>query len=174
MKLPIDKSGILYYASEYDWDYDTSIKRLVHDVKARGYLESCDLLELSSWLDNKKGRNRHNIKNNRDGDIEKMTKFSLAAETEEDRIDELCRLNGVKYATASAILHWFHDDDYPIFNRPALDAIGFERNRYKNRFDDWMRYVSFCRSAVKEYQIGMRTLDRALLQYSKEQDLGGA
>ena len=127
MKLPIDRSGILYYASEYDWDYDKPIKRLVRDVKARGYLKRRELLELSCWLDNWKGRIRHYIEENGGGCIEEMTGLSLAAETEEDRIGFLCRLHGVRVGVGSAVLHWFHDDDYPIHSGPALVPSGLRR-----------------------------------------------
>ncbi len=168
MELRLDKSEILYYASEYNADYDKPICRLVEDVKGRGYLERPDLLELSIWQATE--RNTHRIVKNRDSVVEEMTGLSLAAETdEEDRINYLCDLHGVQSTVASAILHWFHDDDYPIYSKPALETVGVEKNHCMVRFDDWMRYVLFCRRIAKENEITMRELDRALCQYSKGQ-----
>ena len=171
MKLPIDRSGVLDYADLYlenSKDYDDRIACLVPEVKARGYLERAELLELSDW---KSTRNRRNIKNNRDSVIEEITRFSLGAQTEEARINCLCCLHGVRLGVASAILHWFHADDYPIYDVRALATVGVEK---KEGFEDWMRYVEFCRRTAKEYRIEMRTLDRALWWYSKEHDLGSA
>ncbi len=167
MKLLMNSSEICYYASKYDAKYDTPMCLLVDDVKERGYLKMTDLLTLSIW---KTGdRNTHRIEKNRDSVVEEMTKLALAAETEKDRIDYLCCLDGVRLAVASAILHWFHNEDYPIHSKPALKTVGIEKKHCTHRFDDWMRYVSFCRRTAKENGIDMRTLDRALWQYSKEQ-----
>ena len=167
MELLMDKSEILYYADRYDADHDTPIENLLDGVKERRYLKSPELLELSIWQ--ARNRNTYLIKKNRDSVVEEMTKLSLAAETEEDRINYLRRLHGVQYTVASAILHWFHDDDYPIYSKPALETVGVEKNHCIVRFDDWMRYVLFCRRTAKENKISMRELDRALKQYSKEQ-----
>ena len=167
MKSRVDKSSILYYASQYDADFDTPIENLVHEVKKRRYLKSPELLELSDW---KVGnRNKHNIKKNRDCVIEEMTKLSLTAETEEARINCLRCLDGVGLPVASAILHWFHNDDYPIYDFRALETVQFKQNHYENWFDGWIDYVLFCRHIAKENDIDMRTLDRALWQYSKKQ-----
>ena len=170
MNLNLAKSEILYYASEYDADYDNCIERLVDGVTARGYLKRGELLELSDWKAKK--RNRHNIEKNGDRVIEEMSRFSLGAQTEEARIDCLCCLHGVNLPVASAILHWFHADDYPIYDFRTLATVGVEKERGTIRFDDWMRYVWFCRRMAKENKIDMRTLDRALWQFSKEHDLG--
>ncbi len=166
MKLRLDKSEILYYASEYNADHDKPICRLVEGVKGRGYLERSDLLELSIWK--ARNRNTHNIEKNCDSVVEEMTGFALKAKTEQARIDALCCLHGVRVPVASAILHWFHDDDYPIYDWRALEAIGVKKKNTP-AFDDWMRYVSFCRRKAKENEIDMRTLDRSLWRYSKEQ-----
>ena len=163
----MDRSEICYYASKYDADYDTPMCRLAEDVKERGYLKMTDLLTLSIWMT--RGQTTRYIKKNVDGVVEEMTKWSLAAETERDRIDYLCRLDGVRLGVASAILHWFHNEDYPIHSRPALKTVGVEKKHCSHRFGEWMRYVLFCQRIAEENRIEMRTLDRALWQYSKEQ-----
>ena len=40
--------------------------------------------------------------------------------------------------------------------------------KYDFRF--WWEYVEICREISRQSQVGMRTLDRALWQYSKEND----
>ena len=166
MELRLDKSEILYYASKYD-DNDTPIECRVDNVKDRGYLKMPDLLALSIW---KAGtRNTHNIEKNCDRVVEEMTGFAFKAKTEQARIDVLCCLHGVRAPVASAILHWFHDDDYPIYDWRALETLGVEKKTNMPPFKDWWCYVLFCRRIKEENEIDMRTLDRALWQYSKEQ-----
>ena len=165
MELHMDESSILDYADQYE-DDDSSIENLVKKVKKRRYLKKSELLTLSNWI--ARNTNTRLIEKNSDSVVEEMTKLSLAAETEEDRIKYLYRLDGVALSVASAILHWFHNDDYPIYSKPALETLGVEKKHCKPPFDDWWCYVTFCRRIKEENDIeDMRTLDRALWQYSR-------
>ncbi len=166
MELLMDRSEICYYASKYD-DNDKPVERLVDDVKGKCYLGKADLLTLSRWKATK--RNSHNIKKNEDRVVEELTGFALKAKTEKARIDVLYCLHGVRLPVASAILHWFHDDCYPIYDWRALETVGVKKETNTPPFDEWIRYVSFCRRTAKENEITMRELDRALWQYSREQ-----
>ena len=166
MKLCLTKSEILDYASQYDADYDTDIEKLAPEVKERGFLTSPDLIILSRWKSDE--RNIHHAKSNSDDFVQEMTRSAFTAINERDRIDYLCCLQGVELPTASAILHWFHTDDYPIWDFRALETIQFDKSQYKNWFERWEAYVSFCQRKAKEYDVDMRTLDRALWQHSKK------
>ena len=75
-------------------------------------------------------------------------------------------LNGVGWPSASTILHFFHNDPYPLLDFRALWSIGIES--YKYSFSFWEKYVDFCRNVANENEVSMRTLDRALWQYSRE------
>ena len=101
--------------------------------------------------------------------IEEMTYFAFTARNELCRINCLLCLDGVQLPVGSAILHWFHRDDYPIWDWRALEAVQFDKNNYKNWFQRWEAYVTFCRNTAKENNVDMRTLDRTLWQYSKIQ-----
>ena len=164
MKLP-DNFNIAYYEARYS-DDDTPIEQIVTEVKERGYLTKSDLITVSIWKS--KYRNVHYIEQNSDAIIEDKTRAALCPYTTEyDRINGLRCLGGVDWATASAILHWFHRDPYPIWDRPALETIQFDKNQYKNDFERWDAYVSFCRDIAEQKRVNMRTLDRALWQFSK-------
>lgn len=164
MEFHMDEFSIPDYADQYEGD-DSSIEDLVEKVKERRYLKKCELLTLSYWI---KNTNKRLIEQNSDNVVEEKTKLALAAETEKDRIEYLYCLDGVASAVASAILHWFHNDDYPIYSTPALKALGVKKKHCKPLFDDWWCYVSFCRRIKEENDIeDMRTLDRALRQYSR-------
>ena len=171
MKLP-DNFNIAYYADKYVAkypDYDTPIEQIVTAVKERGYLTKCDLKKVSIWKS--KYRNVGRVEQNSDDFIEAITRAALHPDTSEcDRINGLCRLHGVNWATASAILHWFHQDLYPIWDVRARKTIQFDESQYKNRFERWKAYVSFCRKVAEEKGVKMRILDRALWQYSDSKE----
>jgi hypothetical protein len=79
----------------------------------------------------------------------------------------LTLLDGVGWPTASVILHFYHSDPYPILDIRALWAVGADLT-HKYDFEFWMEYVQFCRTTATQVGVDMRTLDRALWQYSKE------
>ena len=159
MKLP-DNFNIAYYEARYS-DDDTPIERIVTEVKERGYLTKSDLIEVSRWKS--KERNVGRVKKNSDNFVEEITRAALCLDTPEpERVSGLCRLHGVAWATASAILHWFHQDRYPIWDVRALGTIQFDESQYKNRFERWEAYVSFCRDVAAQKGVDMRTLEPVL------------
>ena len=67
----------------------------------------------------------------------------------------------------SVVLHFFHNDPYPILDFRALWSISLDvPSQYD--FDFWWNYVEYCRALSTESHLDMRQLDRALWQYSKE------
>lgn len=162
-----DKSKIGYWARKYDVDSDTCIENLVPEVKKRGYLTKCELIKVSKWkVKNKRNTFRNVIKNHPD-DVKKMTRAAFRATTEGESIDYLRRLDGVGRAVGSAILHWFHEAPYPIWDVYARWSVQLDKSRYKNNFERWKAYTLFCRDTADKYEVCMRTLDRALMQYGK-------
>ncbi len=169
MNLLFDESQISYYAARYNAinpGYDTPIENLVTEVKGRGYLNKSDLIDLSKWM--RTGRNMHRIEKNSNDSVEEKTRSALMSTTERDSIGHLRCLSGIGWATGSAILHWFHKDPYPFWNEPALDAVQFARSHYSNALERWEAYVLFCRGIAERNNVDMRTLDRALWQFSND------
>ena len=83
------------------------------------------------------------------------------------RIESLTILDGVGWPTASCIFHFFHRDDYPILDVRALESLSVEMAK-PITFEFWWRYVEYCRKLAQKAGTDMRTLDRALWQWSKE------
>jgi hypothetical protein len=83
------------------------------------------------------------------------------------QIEVLTLLDGVSWPTASVILHFFHSAPYPIVDFRALWSL---KNKVPKRygFNFWQKYTSYCRGLSKRAGVSMRTLDRALWQFSKE------
>jgi hypothetical protein len=76
-------------------------------------------------------------------------------------------LSGVSWSTASVLLHFGHDDRYPILDVRALEALGItQAGPYTLPF--WKAYVAVCREIDDATGYGMWVIDRALWQWSKE------
>ena len=69
---------------------------------------------------------------------------------------------------ASVLLHFFHPDPYPIIDYRALWSLTLDQKSGYYAFEDWWIYVDACRSLSNEAGVNMRTFDRALWQFSKE------
>jgi hypothetical protein len=109
---------------------------------------------------------------NSPSEVEEITKLAFAAKSERVRIEALRLLHGVNYPTASVILHFFHREDYPIVDFRALWTLRIlQPTQYT--FEFWWDYVNACRSLFAKARrkfpsLTLRELDRALWQYSKE------
>jgi hypothetical protein len=76
-------------------------------------------------------------------------------------------LKGVSLATASVLLHFCAPDPYPILDTNSLWSLQATPPR-KFDFDFWWQYVQVTRKLAKQARVDMRTLDRALFQYARE------
>ena len=132
-------------------------------VQEQGYLDKELLKRIARW---KSPRRAGLIERNDDDYVKEITSWSFGATNERARIRVLRLLDGVGWPTASAILHLFHKNPYPILDFRALWSIGLDTYRYSSSF--WSDYTHFCRDVASRNQASMRTLDKALWQYSKE------
>jgi hypothetical protein len=139
-------------------------------VRARGYLTLDELLTVVRW---KSPRALPRARGNSAADVEEITRCALSARSERFRIQALLGLGGVSWPTASVILHWFHDDPYPILDVRAIWSVGLEQPSVYS-FEFWMVYVTACRELAAKHGVSMRVLDRALWQHSKEHGSPGS
>jgi hypothetical protein len=78
-------------------------------------------------------------------------------------------LRGVDWPTASVLLHLAYPERWPILDERALHALGVRvPSAYSFRL--WMEYVEAYRQLIEEADVDGRTFDRALWQWSKDQD----
>jgi hypothetical protein len=139
-------------------------------IQTNGYLTSADLCAICDW---KAPRAAGHARKNTDAEVQEISRLALLSAEERVRIEVLQVLHGVNYPTASVILHFYHRDLYPIIDYRALWTLGFEQpSQYT--FGFWWRYVEACRDLLKRVRrvkpnLTMRELDRALWQYSKEE-----
>jgi len=112
-------------------------------------------------------RSRPKVAANTEPAIVDATGRALAAGDEETRIAALLELEGVGVPTASTLLYFAFPDDYPILDVRALESLGVKsRSTYPVSF--WLEYLDACRMLARRAGVSIRTLDKALWQYSKE------
>ena len=156
---------IHHWASLYPAADDHRVEMVIApQVRARGYFTKSELVDVCRW---KTPRSRTRIAGNPDGFIQAVTQTALSTTDEHLRIEVLTLLDGVGWPTASVLLHFGHHNPYPILDFRALWSLGVETPPVY-QFDFWWEYTLICRQLATEACVSMRTIDRALWQYSKE------
>ena len=164
-----DRSEIEKWSHCYNIGYDTCIENLVKEVKDRGYLKKCELLKVARWKVKKERNTVWRVETISPDEVKEITRNAFLSADDSDSIRYLRRLDGVGWAVASAILHWFHDDCYPIWDRHARWSVQLDKDN--GSFKYWKAYVEFCRTIAVAYKVDMRTLDRALMTYGKKNSI---
>ena len=167
MDLRFPESDICQWAEKYKKDTlppdEKELIALRSKVEQRGYLDKEELFRVARW---KSRRRAGDTNKNDDNYVKEITGWAFTATNERSRIEVLTLLDGIREPTASAILHLFHKDRYPILDFRALWSVGLEGSEQYS-FCFWRKYVCFCRDVACRNQVDMRTLDRALWQYSE-------
>ncbi len=167
MKLRFKESEIRQIAEKYEYpleEKESILLNLKKNVQSKGFLSKSQLFLVAKW---KAPRSAGHVDKNKDKYVKEITAFAFKARDERSRIETLTILDGVSWPTASVILHLFHKEKYPILDFRALwSASTSVPPQY--RFSLWWAYVEFCRDIAKRNNVDMRTLDRAMWQYSKE------
>ena len=166
--LKFDLNQIPDYAHQYlqkEKDNDAAVLSYKDEICKRGYLTKADLQRVAYW---KSPRSAGHVCNNADDYVKKVSHIVFHTENERLRIESLTLLDGVSWPTASAIMHLYHADHYPILDFRALWSLSLAPPSQYN-FCFWWHYTEICRSLAQKGNTDMRTLDRALWQYSKEQ-----
>ena len=169
------KSKIEKWAGKYPVDEDTCIENLVSGVRERGCLTYPELVLLADWKlpDRwKRGEDEGKlglVKLNSLTDVESFTRYAFFSTNHKESLGCLRRLSGVGRAVASAILHWFHKDPYPVWDVYARWSVSLNEywDEYRNNDERWKAYVEFCRDKADLYEVDMRTFDRALFKYGE-------
>ena len=169
--LRFERDEIPYWADQYDYPGDSEVEETARKYGGRGYLTREEFLALCKW---KTPRSRPKCERNKANLIQEATGIALSSRHEELRNGALMVLHGVSWPTASVILHFWHTDPYPILDFRALWSIGFDKQPTYYTFDLWWKYTVFCRQLAEESKVNMRTLDRALWQFSSEKQKRGA
>ncbi|HSW55012.1 MAG TPA: hypothetical protein VLH59_07975 [Ignavibacteriaceae bacterium] len=164
-KLRFPKKEINYWASRYEYkNEDVMCDEIAPKIQKQKYLTKDDFIYLCRW---KSPRIRPQANKNDYALIREITKIALTTPHPKLSIEVLLILKGVSWPVASVILHFGKKNKYPILDYRALWSLGVDRP-IMYTFDIWNAYSRYCQKVAKESKVDMRTLDRALWQYSKE------
>jgi hypothetical protein len=170
------KHNILALASQYRYPGggtcrgglygDEAPQEIGERSRKAGYFTREDFLEICDW---KSARPRGHCALNSAAAVRAATATALdLRSSEEDRIRSLLQLDGVGLPMASVLLHFAHTDRYPMLDVRALWTLGVNKKLNYHSLELWHEYVRVCRSLADECGVSMRDLDRALWQFSKE------
>jgi hypothetical protein len=162
LQFPASEIGAL--AARFGYQDDRRLLMFGAAARVRGYYTRREFIEVCSW---KTPRSRPRVAANSRHAVTSRTGWALAAGDESERITPLLALQGVGVPTASTLLYFAFPDDYPILDVRALESLGVKsRSTYTLSF--WAQYLNACRELARAHEVSMRTLDKALWQYSKE------
>ena len=165
-RLQIRKSEIPIWAAQYPIDDDAEIENIISPrVHQNGFYTKEDLIVIARW---KSPRTKPFVQRNSESFIKEVTRTALSTADEQLRIEVLNLLAGVSWPTSSVLLHFGHEENYPILDYRALWSLGIDNPPTPYDFPFWWEYTQFCRQLSREVNVSMRVLDRALWQYSKE------
>ncbi len=138
--------------------------RIGPSARARGYLTRAEFLQICRW---KTPRSRPLCVLNSALFVREVTHEALSTRDDELKMRTLLRLSGVGLPTASVILHFCDRRKYPILDVRVLWSLGITKPP-SFTIPFWLKYTEFLRGLADRTKQDMRTLDRALWQYSRE------
>ena len=145
---------------------DGQIRDAVRRSLSAGYFNKPDFVEVCRW---KSHRIVSHCEKNPEDFIRAVTESALGSTCERFRIYAPTLLQGVGWRVSSVLLHFASQEPYPIIDFRALWSLGYDIKEDDDyNFDFWWNYTEFCRKAATEHSVSMRKLDRALWQYSNE------
>lgn len=164
--LKFEPDEISYWADRYPVLTDNEVETVIApQVRNRGYFTKSELAIVCYW---KTPRSKRLIAINTEESVNSSTKLALSTRDERQRMVLLTSLLGVGWPTASVLLHFGFQNEYPIHDYRALWSLGIEESEKLHRHLFWQEYTQYCRMLAADVGVSMRTLDRALWQYSKE------
>jgi len=169
--LPLDKTSISKHAALYDnraqGNPDELGEKLFVDwFSQHKYLDKPTFIALRKW---KSTMGLKTAEKNSPEFVEEATRFALSAKTEEARVEVLRTLKGVDYPVASVILHFAFPDQYSILDFRAIESLGWDAPKHQAYdFQYWMRYTFRIREIASQTGLPIRTIDKALWEYSKQ------
>ena len=165
-RLRFPETDVVHWAARFrdDGSDDHLLRDIRPFVLANGHLTRPQFLKVCEW---KSVRTRPSCRRNRAGKIETLTRAAFATSDEALKISLLRLLDGVEWPTASTILHFCDVRPYPILDYRAIWSLGL-RKPPSYSMEVWLAYLAFTRDLSARLDLPIRTLDKALWQYSKE------
>lgn len=171
MKLMFPQSAIESLSSEYVAALNRRDRQLTDTIeqevfpsfRAKGFLTKSEFVTVCYW---KTPRTRSRAQSNDEGFIREISSLAFTTQSEQLRIESWTLLTGVQWPTASVFLHFAFENQYPILDFRALQALGrIVPKPYT--FPFWWDYTMACRGIAGEAGVSLRVLDQAMWRWSK-------
>jgi hypothetical protein len=162
-RLLFPPSKIQALADRYKFADDTAALGAGTKIRNGQYTRT-NLLSIFDWKT--KGRGRSRLAKNTDQEIADSLALATAAKTDRAAVAVLMGLNGVQVPVASAILTAIDPQRFTIVDFRALEALNVKRPNIT--IDFYLAYLNECRTLAWQNKVSLRTLDRALWQWSKD------
>ena len=172
-QLRFDSSDVRFYADRYSFRQPDSVAEGAGSGALEvGYYTRRDFLTICRWKSPRTERLWSDESNSLDH-VREVTGIALSTGDERLRIEVLTLLRGVKWPTASVLLHFATEPErpdrgYPILDFRALWSVGIDKPPSVYMFEFWRSYTAYTRRLADMVGVTMRELDRALWQFSKE------
>ena len=184
MNLRFCESKISYWAEQYlpnlcsnrleAYNLEMKLTRVVDQVQVDGSLDLELLIDVAKWV---RRPSAGRVKKNKcESDVREITGRALKSQSVHVQWSVLTdkkvekTLYGIGPSIASAILHWFHKEPYPMNTKPARWSLCVGEDKDYSSFEFWHEYVSVCRNLAHRNSVDMRTLDRALWEYERQKN----
>jgi hypothetical protein len=151
-------------AARFGYIDDSVCRAAGEAARTRGCYTREDFVTVCVW---KTSRSRSKVEHNDADAVGQATRRALGSGDEHERMAALIELEGVGVPTASTLLHFAFPEDYPILDMRALESLG-QHARTVYPISYWLDYLQACRELARRHGVSIRTLDKALWQYSKE------
>lgn len=165
-KLRIPRDAIQVWADRYSKYYDDTDALAVGAVaRVAGSLTLDEFVKIAKW---KTQRSKSLCLRNSDAYVRTVTGSALSATEPRFKVEVLRLLDGVDWPTASVILHFSDSERWPILDYRAFWSLSQPSPAGRYGFSLWEAYTIYTRQLGDEIGVSMRTLDRALWTYSRE------
>ena len=100
-------------------------------------------------------------------DVEDALSVALTAKRDRTIIAVLTGLPAVRVRVASAVAAMIWPARFTVLDVRALDALGLENRADDGSISFYLDYLGECRKLACQYEVSLRTLDRALFRWSE-------
>jgi hypothetical protein len=161
--MQFDPSEIPSLARRYGPEQDNEAFAAGRKIVAGDYSRE-NLKVIVHW---KSARKIAFIDDNTDAEIAKALRFACDIRTTEKlAVEILDKLHGVGVPMASAILTTINPAKYTVIDVRALQSLGL--SKWDGSASFYIDYLQECSLLAFRHKVSLRTLDRALWQWSKE------
>ncbi len=110
----------------------------------------------------KSPRPKSYLNDNDPNDIIEALRLVTTVQQERTAMAVLCGLHGVSVPMASAILTAINRERFTVIDWRSLNGLGIQKKKQHLSLNDYLAYLSFCRTKSKTRNVTLRELDRAL------------